>query len=319
MAVRVAGAMRAYGLRSSAQLILIGLLGCTLSGLGSRVSAAEAAPAAGINTKAARDEATKAIPWKSLDRNAQAAVQDIVTNTSIYRRLPPQTIDCEPDLFLNLLKNPEIVVNMWTTLGVTKMSMDRLGPGSYRMSDGEGTTGSAKVLAASDDMHLIISDGSYTGSMYPRAIKGRCVLLLRHSFAQDQRGRILISCNLDMFLTIDNFGVEMIAKTFQSTVGKATDHNFAETTSFVSKLSKTAETNPDGVVRLTQKLQNVEPPVKQEFCTLAEAVNEKLTLAKRVYLQQQQQVSIAPAVTTTAPVRQQPVPRQTQPVSGVRR
>lgn len=317
MAVRVAGAMRAYGRRSLAGLILITVLSCLASDA-SFVAAAEPVPAAGINTKAARDEATKAIPWKSLDRNAQAAVQDIITHTSIYRRLPPQTIDCEPDLFLNLLKNPELVVNMWTTLGVTKMSMDRLGPGTYRLSDGEGTSGNARVLAGNDDMHLILSDGSYTGGMYPRAIKGRCVLLLRHDFAQDQRGRILITCNLDMFLTIDNFGVEMLAKTFQSTVGKATDHNFAETTSFVSKLSKTSETNPDGIVRLTQKLQNVDPPVKEEFCILAEAVNEKLTLAKRAYLQR---AAMTPTVNTVAPAKQQAAPRPSTPTisSGVRR
>jgi hypothetical protein len=317
MAERVAGPMRAYGRPSIPGLILITVLSYLASDA-SFVAAAEPAPAEGINTKAARDEATKAIPWKSLDRNSQAAVQDIITNTSIYRRLPPQTIDCEPDLFLNLLKNPELVVNMWTTLGVTKMSMDRFGPGNYRLSDGEGTTGNAKVLASSDDMHLILSDGSYTGSMYPRAIKGRCVLLLRHDFAQDQRGRILITCNLDMFLTIDNFGIEVLAKTFQSTVGKATDHNFAETTSFVSKLSKTAETNPDGVVRLTQKLQNVDPPVKEEFSILAEAVNEKLTLAKRAYLQR---AAMTPTVNTVPSAKQQAAPRPTAPtaVSGVRR
>ena len=75
---------------------------------------------------------------------------------------------------------------------------------------------------------------------------------------------------------------------------------------------------PDGVVRLTLKLENVEPAVKQEFCTLALAVNEKLTLAKRVY-QQQQQVNITPVVNTAAPVKQQAAPRRTQPVSGVRR
>lgn len=318
MAERVAGPMRAYGRRTIAGLILSLLFSCLASLLAAHAAAAEPAVPVGINTKAARDEATNAIPWKSLDRNAQAAVQDIVTNTSIYRRLPPQTIDCEPDLFLNLLKNPELVVNMWTTLGVTKMSMDRFGPGSYRLSDGEGTTGNARVLAGNDNMHLIISDGSYTGSMYPRAIKGRCVLLLRHDFAQDQRGRVLITCNLDMFLTIDNFGVEVLAKTFQSTVGKATDHNFAETTSFVSKLSKTSETNPSGIVNLTQKLQNVDPPVKEEFCILAEAVNEKLTLAKRAYLQR---AAMTPTVNKVPPARQQAAPRPIAPAStsGMRR
>lgn len=311
--------MRALSGRAIAGLILSLVFSCLASLLAARAAAAEIAPPAGINTKAAREEATNAIPWRSLDRNTQAAVQDVIANTSIYRRLPAQTIDCEPDLFLNLLKNPELVVNMWTTLGVTKMSMDRLGPGNYRLSDGEGTSGHARVLAGNDDMHLILSDGSYTGSMYPRPIKGRCVLLLRHDFAQDQRGRVLITCNLDMFLTIDNFGVEVLAKTFQSTVGKATDHNFAETTSFVSKLSKTSETNPDGVVRLTQKLQNVDPPVKAEFCTLAQSVNEKLTLAKRAYLQR---AAMTPTVNTVMPTaRPQAPPRPIAPAStsGVRR
>ena len=114
MAVRVAGAMRAYGLRSTTGLILIGLLSCSVCSFVSHASAAEPAPAAGINTKAARDEATKAIPWKSLDRNAQTAVQDIVTNTSIYRRLPPQTIDCEPDLFLSLLTKLVVSAKLWS-------------------------------------------------------------------------------------------------------------------------------------------------------------------------------------------------------------
>ncbi len=180
--------MRAYKGRAIAGLILSLIFSCIASLLAAQAAAAEAAPPAGINTKAAREEATNAIPWMSLDRKTQAAVQDVIANTSIYRRLPPQTIDCEPDLFLNLLKNPELVVNMWTTLGVTKMSMDRLGPGNYRLSDGEGTSGSARVLASSDDMHLIISDGSYIGSMYPRPIKGRCVLLLRHQFARINAG-----------------------------------------------------------------------------------------------------------------------------------
>ncbi len=110
----------------------------------------------------------------------------------------------------------------------------------------------------------------------------------------------------------------LLAKTFQSTVGKATDHNFGETTSFVSKLSKTSETNPDGIVRLTQKLQNVDPPVKEEFCILAEAVNEKLTLAKRAYLQR---AAMTPVVNTSAPARQPAAPRPIAPASasGMRR
>src|SRR5215207_521505 len=55
------------------------------------------------SSRSARDEAIRAIPWKSISPAGRQTAQSIINNTSIYRRLPTRIIDCDPDLFTFLL------------------------------------------------------------------------------------------------------------------------------------------------------------------------------------------------------------------------
>ncbi len=262
-------------------------------------------------TKAAREAALGEIPFAQMPRDVAANVQKVVNATSIYRRLPQQSFDCEPDLYLDLIQNPEIVVNMWSTLGMTKMSMDRIGPGQYQITDGNGTKGTIKLVYGDDVTHVVLSEGSYTGAMFPRAVHGKCVLLLRSNYQQDQRGRMLVSCTLDMFLAIENMGVEVLAKTFASTIGKTADHNFGEVTGFVSKLSKSSENNPAGVIKLVNRIEKVEPAVKQEFNTIVQQVEPKLARAKVAYEERMLAATQQTGQNQTVPLAQ---PSPVQPV-----
>jgi hypothetical protein len=257
------------------------LLACS----GSTLRAAEN-PASANTSKASRDEVLKLIPMQQLQKEDQAKVSKVIKDVCIYRRLPQQVIDCEPDLGLFLVRNPEVIVNMWASMGITKMAMDRTGPDTFKVADGEGTKGNLHILHSTDDFHLIYSEGSYDGPMYARTIRGRCLLALRNEYKQDQRGRILITCTLDMFLAIDNLGLELFAKTFQTAIGKAADHNYAETAKFVTKLSATAETNEEGTIRMIKKIKHCEQERLDEFTNLVVHVDDKLAAAMKMYRQQ---------------------------------
>jgi hypothetical protein len=95
---------------------------------------------------------------------------------------------------------------------------------------------------------------------------------------RETNGRYYITCRLDAFIQLDNVGVEFVAKTFQPLVGKTADHNFRETTAFLSLLSHTAEVNHTGVQQLASKLTKVPPNDRQEFGTLAEKLATKAAL-----------------------------------------
>src|SRR5436190_23442273 len=74
---------------------------------------AAAKPPAATNSPAAKREAIAAIPFDKLEANMRRKVSAVVTNPSIYRRLPVQVTDCDPDLYLFLVRHPEVVVNIW--------------------------------------------------------------------------------------------------------------------------------------------------------------------------------------------------------------
>src|SRR6266699_3796117 len=80
------------------------------------VRAADPSLGKATNNRAARDEAVKSIPYDKLSGEMRTRVSTVVNNVSVYRRLPTQSIDCDPDLFVFLVRNPEVVVDIWRVM-----------------------------------------------------------------------------------------------------------------------------------------------------------------------------------------------------------
>jgi hypothetical protein len=59
-------------------------------------------------------------------------------------------------------------------------------------------------------------------------------------------------------------------------VGKVADANFREACVFASKLSQTAETNPAGVQKLSDRMDKVQQPVKDQFAKITATVPERI-------------------------------------------
>ena len=219
-------------------------------------------------SRATRDEAAQAIPLDRIPADMRARVAAVVNSPSIFRRLPVASIDCDPDLYLLLVRNPEVVIDIWQLMGITNMSLTRTGPNQFRAADGQGTTGGLEFVYRSADTHIIYSTGVYDGSLSPAKIRGESVVVLKTEYVRNADGRVRINSRLDVFLHLDNVGIEWIAKTLQPLLGKTADHNFAETASFVASLSHTAESNPAGVARLSNRLTHVDVATRQKLAEL---------------------------------------------------
>ncbi|MDZ4819396.1 MAG: hypothetical protein SGJ20_10525 [Planctomycetota bacterium] len=236
---------------------------CVLSAV-EAIGAAPEKPKA-VTSRAARDEAARSIPFDLLTPEAQAKAAKVIKNTSLFRRLPVEKFDCAPEMYQFAVHNPDVVVNIWEVMGISQMSLERAEGNRYKVVDGEGTKGHLEYLFKSPELTIIYSEGTYDGRLYPRTVRGACVMVLRSSYQREPTGRCIITSRLDTFLSVENLGVEILAKTFQPIIGNAADHNFAESGIFISKLSRTAETNEDGVIRLTKKLDRISPETKAGF------------------------------------------------------
>ncbi len=69
----------------------------------------------------------------------------VVQNPSLFRRVPVQVIDCDPNLYLFLVRHPEVVVNIWQVMGISRVTLEQTGPDSYKGDDAAGTTGTVRL------------------------------------------------------------------------------------------------------------------------------------------------------------------------------
>ena len=283
-------------------MLIVASLACLLlGGPPAPASAAEAAQLKASTSREARLDAVKSIPLNKLDPEARRAVSAVVNKPTIFRRLPVQVIDCDPELYQFLVRNPEVVIGIWDVMGISNIAMQRRDDTSYVADDGAGTTGTVQFVHSADDTHVIYSEGLYDGPMFPRPIRGRCVMVLKSGFVRETNGRHYVTSRIDTFIQLDNTGLELLAKTFQPLVGRLADYNFTETAGFLASLSRTAEVNGPGVQRLAAKLTNVEPATRQQFAALAASVGQKSAATGTADISSSASVKAASMVETVQP------------------
>jgi hypothetical protein len=150
----------------------------------------------------------------------------------------------------------------------------RTGPESFDLRDNAGTTGKLYVVeqtcdAAAQNRIVMYAEGSYDGKPFTKAVGARCVILLRSGSMRETNGRSYVAARLDSFIKLDRTTVEIMAQVAHPFVGKTADNNFADTLSFVSNFSYTAERRPDRIVRMAGELENVAAPRRDQLAQLA--------------------------------------------------
>ncbi len=226
-------------------------------------------------SRQARDEALRALPLQRLQPLARRKITEVTQNATIYRRLPLEMIQCDPEMFVFLVRYPEVVVNMWRMMGVTKIQLNRVADYVVRADDGSGTQTDVELMYGTPGLHLIYAEGEYSGPLFRRRMRGRCVLLLRTGYQPDAQGRMKLTNQLDIFLNVDNFGADLAARTMQGMIGRTADQNFRESARFIEQVSLQSESNGDGMQRLAGKLQQVEPLVRNRFVSIVSKISEE--------------------------------------------
>ncbi|MHB1034144.1 MAG: hypothetical protein ACYC35_04845 [Pirellulales bacterium] len=258
-------------------LAVASLLSAFLTGA---VSAAEpekvtGSPYKATTSRAAREDAQRSIPLDKLAPDARVKVSTVLAGSPIFRRMPLQVIDCEPNFYLFMVRHPDVMVNIWEVLSLSKIELRQTGPGAFRAADGAGTLGKVQYLYSGYDTQVIYAEGSYEGPLFTHPVQGKCLLVLKAGYIREPNGRYYITNRLDAFMHVESKGVEILAKTFQPLVGKVADYNFVETAGFLGRLSHTAEVNRDGMARLASKLENVHPEIRDQFALVVDQVAEK--------------------------------------------
>lgn len=241
---------------------------------GAALAAEEPHATQGTSDAKSRQEAARSIPWDKLNAEQTAKARSVMDNVSIFRRLPPRVVDCDPDLYLFLIRHPDVIVNIWETLKLTQLSVKQTAAQKFHATEADGTTVNFEYLYRTHDTHVVYAEGVCTGPLLGREVKGSGLLILKTGYVREPDGRYYITNRMDAFLSVEPGAVEVVAKTIMPLAGKVADNNFTQTVAFLGSLSRTAEVNPLGVHRLASKL-TVKPEIRVELMELTDLVSKR--------------------------------------------
>ncbi|AMV33184.1 hypothetical protein VN12_13745 [Pirellula sp. SH-Sr6A] len=229
----------------------------------------------GNSTREARDQAIRSLPYPQLTQAASSKIREVVDHASYFRRLPSQSVECDPEMFSFLVRNPEVIVNIWDVMGITRVSLQRLGQYQLAGDDGSGTTCKMDLIFGNDTTHIYHVTGGYKGSMWPKELHGKSVVVLHHKALPASGGVPQMSVTMDVFLKLENLGADLVVRTLGPLVNKSADYNFVECVAFVGQVSQVAVNNPVGLQNLASRLDSVDPRVRDQFVSTAKAMATK--------------------------------------------
>ncbi len=172
---------------------LAGLAAWLLAGFASAATPATGSPDAtqGTSSTAVRKSAVQSIPFDKLDADSREKVNSVLSNVSIYRRLPVRVVNCDPDLYLFLVRHPDVVVNIWEILGVSQLQLRQTDIDTFRIVESEGTAATLEYLYHSRDLQIVYGKWTYTGPLLARKITGTCLAILKTGYAKDSGRQVL--------------------------------------------------------------------------------------------------------------------------------
>jgi len=230
----------------------------------------------GSSSREARRQAIEALPLDRMAAPARQTVERALRQTTLYRRLPVQTITCDTALLDFALVHPEAIVDIWRVLGISRLSLDPAGPQQWRLADGYGTVGALRLVhrerQGRGGLLVYHGRGGYSGSLAPKPLSGSCLIIARHHpEPPDADGRARQTVQIDAFLDVDGMGLELVTRTLQPLIVRSAAMNLEEVCIFMETLSTAAARNPNGVVRLTDRLTRTDPEHRATFAGIARA------------------------------------------------
>ena len=218
------------------------------------------------------NEALARVPWNLFPEKTKARFQQVAASPTMYRRLPMAGGRCNPELFDFFLTYPNTIVELWKQMGYEEVDMKQVDSATYAVSEKDGSSGKLTILYQNAELAVAHVVGTYRGAGMIRPVEGEAFLILQVRYTEDQALTPLVVCRLDAFVNIKNPGVDLVARAFNSMIGKIADANFEQTLAFVDSVSQTVEQDPRQFQQVVAQLGGLSPQARRVLADKATTV-----------------------------------------------
>jgi len=227
----------------------------------------------GSSSRETRRRAVEAIPLGRMPAAEREVAEEAIKRTTLYRRLPAASIACDAALLDFVLAKPETLVEVWRVLGISRLALEPVAAGQWRLSDGYGTVGGVRLLhrerRTDGGLSVFHGRGSYDGPLAPKPLTGSCLVVVRYTTVGPAANRPRQTVQIDAFLDVDGMGLELVTRSLQPLIVHSAASNLHEISLFVSQFAAAAARNPTAVSRIADRMTRTAPADRTTLVALA--------------------------------------------------
>ncbi|GAB5440793.1 MAG: hypothetical protein Fues2KO_11420 [Fuerstiella sp.] len=225
--------------------------------------------ASGTSDQRALQSAASRIPYPKMSVRSRERVAKIVQNLSQYRRMPSLQYEVNPDMYLYLMRHPDVAVSTWRVMGISQLQMFQKDTFEFAASAIDGSEGIADVVWRDHHQCLFIAEGQYNSPLLPTSINASALVWLQFRFVKTDEGRTLVNQQVETFIHFPSAAIETIARMASRITNTILDRNVFEVSLYARMMSQATEKDPAWLAEVAARMDGVDAARRTELAALA--------------------------------------------------
>ena len=235
-----------------------------------------------LGDDSAKDDPRSLIPWKALDEKTRARLESVVDAATVYHRTPSEVFICSEELYQLYLYDPVLTLELWKGLAESDATLEQVGPGQFRGTDGQHSKGQWEFAYKSPTLNVIFADGQYRGPLVGTTLHTKSVLVLRTVFFQEVDGRRFVKHQIDGWVKAESGTLKPLAKAIRPVFAKSVEATTQESLWFISLMCRYTLHDPHAVARTIASNDTIDAATKQRLQELLKPLLVTTPERKRV-------------------------------------
>lgn len=175
--------------------------------------------------------------------DVKTEIQGVWNDHTLTRVVEGRPARAPLEMYRLFVDHPDVTAAASRRLGLTKYQVRALGPDRFAAEDGEGAKGAYRVLLKDERRRIILSRGSYEGSLLH--VSGASLTILSFEPRTGEGGTPEVTQRVETFVRIENQVAAFFVRLLLPLFSGYADRKLAETFNVTAQVSEWAARNEE--------------------------------------------------------------------------
>jgi len=185
------------------------------------------------------------VPLDQIPAAFREGLKTTLERPTLFTSGPTEAFVCKPAVYYWCLDHPDRAVIAWRRLGAKCVNINDRGAGRFGYTDEHGSDLSWDTVVRGPNLRVWYAQGHVRpGPLLPMVAVKACVIL-RHTEGRDERGRVTIQHQADMFIHADSTAVAIVSRLLGPSAPRMAEQCVTQMQMFFAGLAWYLERHPE--------------------------------------------------------------------------